>query len=90
MCLQHLNPTHRFQVVVKITQILVNLVVLYCIDNLIGKYLYNNRGVWGAEPPSAGGEKPAAGAGKFSTIAITPPLRLGKKRVKGGFYSAYP
>ena len=76
MCLQHLNPTHRFQVVVKITQILVNLVVLYCIDNLIGKYLYNNRGVWGGarrrrrkifddcyNPPPSFGEKKGEGGG---------------------------
>ena len=52
MYLQRLNHTHKFQVVFKITQTLVKLVVLYCIDNLIGKYLYNNRGVWGRIPPA--------------------------------------
>ena len=66
MYLQRLNHTHKFQVVVKITQIFVNLVVLYCIDNLIGKYLYNNRG--GRSPPAPEAKSPPQAPENFRRL----------------------
>ena len=59
------------------------------VENLY--YIERKRGVWGAEPPSAAGEKPAAGAKTFGTkVKITPPLRFWKNRWKGGFLSELP
>ena len=88
--LQRLYYIHKLTVTVIKTPIFVlYLVVLYCIGNIIGTYLYINRGVWGGAP-SAGGENPAAGAEKFSTIAIKPPPSFREKNGEGGgVYSEY-
>ena len=59
------------------------------VENLY--YIERKRGVWGAEPPSAAGEKLVAGAEKFwAKVKKDPPFVFGKIDGRGEFLANTP